>query len=64
MEEEGILQVSSGAAVAAALKLQKMKALPTRILWLFLPSSGERYLSTALFAKYLTRRIATVIPAC
>ncbi|ABF14292.1 cysteine synthase A [Candidatus Palibaumannia cicadellinicola] len=54
MEEEGILAgISSGAAVAAALKLQEEKALANKNIVVILPSSGERYLSTSLFADLL-----------
>ncbi|AIN46969.1 cysteine synthase A [Candidatus Palibaumannia cicadellinicola] len=55
MEEEGILAgISSGAAVAAALKLQEEKTLFNKNIVVILPSSGERYLSTALFADLFT----------
>lgn len=51
MTEEGILAgISSGAAVAAALKLQQDAAFRDKTVVTILPSSGERYLSTALFA--------------
>ena len=51
MEEEGILAgISSGAAVAAALKLQEDESFTNKNIVVILPSSGERYLSTALFA--------------
>lgn len=55
MEEEGILAgISSGAAVAAALRIQKEEAFSSKTIVVVLPSSGERYLSTALFADLLT----------
>ncbi|PLN82346.1 cysteine synthase A, partial [Klebsiella pneumoniae] len=55
MEEEGILAgISSGAAVAAALKLQEDEAFTNKNIVVILPSSGERYLSTALFADLFT----------
>ncbi|TCW00481.1 cysteine synthase A [Biostraticola tofi] len=55
MEQEGILAgISSGAAVAAALKLQEDEAFANKNIVVILPSSGERYLSTALFADLFT----------
>lgn len=46
MEEEGILAgISSGAAVAAALKLQEDESFTNKNIVVILPSSGERYLS-------------------
>jgi cysteine synthase A len=57
MEEEGILAgISSGAAVAAALKLQEDEAYANKNIVVILPSSGERYLSTALFADLFTEK--------
>ncbi|ELM3735809.1 cysteine synthase A [Edwardsiella piscicida] len=51
MREEGILAgISSGAAVAAAERLANMPAFQEKTIVVILPSSGERYLSTALFA--------------
>jgi len=57
MEEEGILAgISSGAAVAAALKLQQDAAFAEKTMVVILPSSGERYLSTALFADLFSEK--------
>ena len=57
MDEEGILAgISSGAAVAAALKLQEDEAFTNNNIVVILPSSGERYLSTALFADLFTEK--------
>ncbi|MCW8996012.1 MAG: cysteine synthase A, partial [Psychromonas sp.] len=51
MEEEGILAgISSGAAVAAAAQLSEQSEYKDKKIVVILPSSGERYLSTALFA--------------
>lgn len=51
MESEGILAgISSGAAVAAALRLQQEVEFENKNIVVILPSSGERYLSTSLFA--------------
>tara|TARA_R110001583_G_scaffold1612_1_gene12693 strand:- start:50374 stop:51339 length:966 start_codon:yes stop_codon:yes gene_type:complete len=51
MEEEGILAgISSGAAVVAASRLAAEPEFKDKNIVVILPSSGERYLSTALFA--------------
>lgn len=55
MEEEGILAgISSGAAVVAANKIAELPEFKDKTIVTVLPSSGERYLSTALFAGIFT----------
>lgn len=50
--EEGLLVgISSGAVVAAALKLAQEKDFENKRMVLLLPDTGERYLSTALFSQ-------------
>lgn len=57
MDEEGILAgISSGAAVAAAVKLSEDPNFTDKTIVVILPSSGERYLSTALFADLFTEQ--------
>ncbi len=49
-KEEGILAgISSGAAVAAAVRLARQEAYKGKTIVVILPDAGERYLSTALF---------------
>lgn len=57
MDEEGILAgISSGAAVVAAVKLSEEPDFTDKTIVVILPSSGERYLSTALFADLFTEQ--------
>ncbi|HCM1331862.1 TPA: cysteine synthase A [Vibrio parahaemolyticus] len=57
MEEEGILAgISSGAAVVAANRIAELPEFEGKAIVTILPSSGERYLSTALFAGIFTEK--------
>ena len=55
MREEGILAgISSGAAVAAAARVAEQDAHKGKTIVVILPDSGERYLSSILFADVFT----------
>ncbi|MEC6897709.1 cysteine synthase A [Photobacterium piscicola] len=57
MDEEGILAgISSGAAVVAANNIAARPEFTDKNIVVILPSSGERYLSTALFAGIFTEK--------
>jgi len=57
-KEEGLLSgVSSGAAVAAALKIGSQSEFDKKRLVVILPSFGERYLSTTMFTSIPTKPV-------
>lgn len=57
MKEEGILAgISSGAAVVAANRMAELPEFANKTIVVILPSSGERYLSTALFQGIFTEQ--------
>ncbi|MFC1503259.1 cysteine synthase A [Pseudomonadota bacterium] len=57
MEEEGILAgISSGAAVVAANRIAERPEFSGKNIVVVLPSSSERYLSTALFSGIFTEK--------
>ncbi len=61
MSEEGILAgISSGAAVVVANRIAELPEFEGKTIVTVLPSSGERYLSTALFSGLFTEKETTL----
>lgn len=57
MREEGIMcGISSGAAVAAAVRVGQLPEMKGKNIVVVLPDSAERYLSTALFADIFSKQ--------
>ena len=55
LQEEGILAgISSGAAVAAAVRVSQQEQHKGKTIVVVLPDSSERYLSSPLFADAFT----------
>ncbi|MCJ8167746.1 cysteine synthase A [Atopomonas sediminilitoris] len=60
MREEGILcGISCGAAMAAAVRVAQEPAMQGKTIVVILPDSGERYLSSMLFADLFTEQELT-----
>jgi len=57
MREEGILcGISGGAAMAVAVRLAERPEMQGKNIVVILPDSGERYLSTMLFADLFSEQ--------